>query len=304
LDEGETVEPGAEKTFSFDVTAPATAGTYKFQWQMVQENVEWFGSMSYNQYINVGRTSGYIDDCDALADWEPSGDLSIDSTNQKQGDGSIVFTGEVTDEFKKLFTDPISIEGSKADAILEFWYYHSDPSKMSGSNQVELGSGGQPDVDEYNWRVEGLREGWNYVRLKLSEAGKLGNPDLSSINWFRFYSFKSDSITSKIDGLKITGMNTSVSVKELYCKSYVSIYPNPVCNQGVSVDFRIESLSKVSMSVFNMSGSVVSQPLSNHSYEPGAHRLDVSLENIFPGTYFMQITFDGVPARTHKIIVI
>ncbi|MBI5201623.1 MAG: hypothetical protein HY925_08575 [Elusimicrobia bacterium] len=37
------VEPGAEHTFSWTVTAPSKAGTYSFQWRMVQEKVEWFG---------------------------------------------------------------------------------------------------------------------------------------------------------------------------------------------------------------------------------------------------------------------
>jgi len=42
----ETVPPGAVKTFTFNVTAPGSAGTYNFQWQMVEELVEWFGAAS------------------------------------------------------------------------------------------------------------------------------------------------------------------------------------------------------------------------------------------------------------------
>ncbi|MBI1930743.1 DUF5010 domain-containing protein [Candidatus Poribacteria bacterium] len=40
---GETIAPGEQKTFTFNVQAPLTPGTYNFQWRMVQEFVEWFG---------------------------------------------------------------------------------------------------------------------------------------------------------------------------------------------------------------------------------------------------------------------
>ncbi|MBA5689970.1 NBR1-Ig-like domain-containing protein [Rugamonas apoptosis] len=41
-----TVAPGQEYTFKFAITAPAQAGTYKYQWQMVQELIAWFGDKS------------------------------------------------------------------------------------------------------------------------------------------------------------------------------------------------------------------------------------------------------------------
>ena len=37
------VTPGGLATFSFQVTAPSTPGTYDFQWRMLQELVQWFG---------------------------------------------------------------------------------------------------------------------------------------------------------------------------------------------------------------------------------------------------------------------
>jgi hypothetical protein len=46
LDPGVTVAPGEDATFTFELTAPTVPGTYSFQWQMVQEGVEWFGAFS------------------------------------------------------------------------------------------------------------------------------------------------------------------------------------------------------------------------------------------------------------------
>jgi hypothetical protein len=43
LGAGESIAPGATKTFSFKLLAPGTPGTYSLQWRMVQELVEWFG---------------------------------------------------------------------------------------------------------------------------------------------------------------------------------------------------------------------------------------------------------------------
>ena len=41
---GGDVAPGSNKTFSWTVVAPSSAGTYNFTWRMVQDGVEWFGS--------------------------------------------------------------------------------------------------------------------------------------------------------------------------------------------------------------------------------------------------------------------
>jgi hypothetical protein len=51
--------PNAEAVFSFDITAPATEGTYNFQWKMLDEvtpNNGWFGAVTPNISIEVGTT--------------------------------------------------------------------------------------------------------------------------------------------------------------------------------------------------------------------------------------------------------
>ena len=48
------VPPGANVTFSFNVTAPANISPYNFQWRMVQDNVEWFGAYTDNVSIKDG----------------------------------------------------------------------------------------------------------------------------------------------------------------------------------------------------------------------------------------------------------
>lgn len=43
-----SVPSGASYTFTFNVTAPSSPGTYNFQWGMLQEGVMWFGQFSTN----------------------------------------------------------------------------------------------------------------------------------------------------------------------------------------------------------------------------------------------------------------
>jgi hypothetical protein len=48
-----SVAPGGQAAFSFTVTAPAAAGTYNFQWQMLQSGVGYFGALSTNVAVTV-----------------------------------------------------------------------------------------------------------------------------------------------------------------------------------------------------------------------------------------------------------
>ena len=54
---GDSITNGQTKTFNFNVTAPAVAGTYNFQWQMVQDGVAWFGDKSANVSVIVSSSS-------------------------------------------------------------------------------------------------------------------------------------------------------------------------------------------------------------------------------------------------------
>ncbi|MCL1635018.1 NBR1-Ig-like domain-containing protein [Luteimonas sp. SX5] len=48
-----SIAPQQTATFSFNVTAPSTAGAYNFQWRMVRDGVAWFGVFTPNVQIAV-----------------------------------------------------------------------------------------------------------------------------------------------------------------------------------------------------------------------------------------------------------
>lgn len=56
VDVSSEVLPDAQETFTFDVTAPTTEGSYNFQWRMIMED-EWFGQPSENQSVLVLDTN-------------------------------------------------------------------------------------------------------------------------------------------------------------------------------------------------------------------------------------------------------
>jgi hypothetical protein len=72
LAEGDSIVPGAEKTFTFDVTVPDADGLFNFQWQMVQDGEEWFGEKSELKQVISGNPGSFLDDCDASTDWKSS----------------------------------------------------------------------------------------------------------------------------------------------------------------------------------------------------------------------------------------
>ncbi len=62
LDGADNIRPGESKTFTFQITAPSVAGTYAFQWRMLQEAVEWFGEFGTSASITVGTVNA----CEAI----------------------------------------------------------------------------------------------------------------------------------------------------------------------------------------------------------------------------------------------
>jgi hypothetical protein len=67
-----SVPPGTTTTFNFDVVAPAIAGTYDFQWQMVDDYVAWFGGRTPNVKVSVLPLSGFFPNAKFVSQSVPS----------------------------------------------------------------------------------------------------------------------------------------------------------------------------------------------------------------------------------------
>jgi len=139
--------------------------------------------------------------------WSSTNGAELDSENKQEGFASLSCTGGGTDKFKKTFDPPVNTFCDES-SYFNLWVYVSDVSAFDGGGQIEITSSGRPDVDEYSWSVPSLNlsDGWNELRLKISDASSNGNPDLSAINFFRFYQFVSGEIETKIDYLHFSDL--------------------------------------------------------------------------------------------------
>ena len=284
LGDDDNILPNEEKTFEFDITAPAIAGNINFQWCMLQDGVEWFGAHTLNQIIVVGGGGNYLDDCDSTSDWNPE-ILSLNTADKIQGIGCLEFAGSSTDEFFKVFTSPYNSNGDESNTVLQFWYYVSDISLLSEANQVEIGSSGKPDANEYSWSLDGLKDGWNFIRLNTSDAGKIGNPDLSAINWFRLYRFKTGSVTNRVDAIELLG--GTLSIDDFDASTLFSIY-YPAHNK-VNLAFTLKQPSTVSVNLMNVMGQTILQNIHKQRLNAGKHSFKIPLEMLSSGVYIAKI---------------
>ena len=286
LEDADNIQPDQEKIFQFDITAPNEAGTYYIQWQMLKEGEERFGALTSQVPIVVGGGGNYLDSCDYDADWSPS-QVYVNTRDQKQGIGCLEFTSGNTDEFKKVFSTPYNANGTESGTILQFWYYVSDVSKFSINNQVEIGSSAVPDVNEYSWSLSGLANGWNFVQLNTSDAGKIGNPDLNAINWFRLYRFKTGTVTTRIDAIQLLG--GSLSIDDIDGNVPLKLYPNPT-DTSVYIYLNLNKSSAINIEVFDLLGQSIFR--NTNTFNSGSQKIEVPMENLKAGTYFVKIKVD------------
>jgi hypothetical protein len=171
-----------------------------------------------------------------------------------------------TDEYSKSFDVAKNIHVIPTGAMLQFWYYVSDITKLGDANQVELGSAGKPDEKEYNWSLTGLQNGWNHVKLYLNSATATGGlPDFSAINWFRVYRRKSGVVKTMIDDIKIVGESqtaTAINPADMATQNALgklTFYPNPVSTEyfRIKMDPKTDKSQHVDISITNMMGNIV-----------------------------------------------
>lgn len=237
-----------------------------------------------------------IDLCESTSGWSNSSSNSLTTSGtRRQGNGSIKSIGSGTDDFRKNF----STKNAGNNNTLSFWYYVSDISRMGSNDQVELGSGGRADVNEYNWEISrgSLSNGWNKIELPFSAANTTGgSPNTSQLDWFRLYRSKSDSITSRVDDIRLISSssnrnvaasndNTAAPSNHSLVTEQVNnfkVFPNPATGQ-----FKLllnNENDPVMVSMFDIQGRLVLQQQSNDLITT----FDIS--NLETGIYVVNVT--------------
>ncbi|HZK34969.1 MAG TPA: sialate O-acetylesterase, partial [Bacillota bacterium] len=104
-----------------------------------------------------------------------------------------------------------------------------EPGNISGftrnnsEGQIELTSSGGPDSKEFNWSLpkQGLRPGWNQLRLPLKAATLVGGgADISSLNYFRLYNLVPNENTTvfevRIEDVRLTNEQEKVHLPSFF----------------------------------------------------------------------------------------
>jgi len=164
-----TVNPGQNASFSFNCTAPTTAGSYAFDWKMLEEGVEWFGATATGG-INVVVPSAdvVVDDnsggFSASANWI----VGSSSTDKYGADYKYRSTAAVSDQCTWTASLPAAGSykvyawwpaGANRAASAGYTVYHSTGSTAVNVNQQI--SGGQWNL----LSTVSLNAGSNQVKL-------------------------------------------------------------------------------------------------------------------------------------------
>lgn len=192
----------------------------------------------------VQAVSTAIDKCDSTAGWSGSDSVSLDTTNKKEGTGCLTKTGSGTDWFKKTLSPAVNSGVSESNGYIHLWLYVSDAGKLASTGaQLEITSSGGPDVNEYSWNLmnAGLVSGWNELSLKLSNAAKIGNPDLAAINFVRVYYFLTGSITCKLDDVYFTDGNGGGGLSDLIITDLTCSPASPQPGNAVTLSATVKN---------------------------------------------------------------
>ena len=80
----------------------------------------------------------------------------------------------------------------------------------------------------------------------------------------------------------------------------INLYPNPAVN-FTNVNFELANTSDVSVSIYSMSGKLISSETLNNKAE-GEVNYRVNTENLTTGVYFVSIQAEGMKFKTAKFI--
>ena len=148
-----------------------------------------------------------LESCDELGGFVGSGAVELDESDCQEGEGAVSTTNnDSMIRLEKTWVSkwvPTPIKGGH----FEFYLYVSDASAFNGiDNQVEIGSEHRADVNELNWKLPTLHDGWNLIDLKLEDARAVGGDmDIRHMRWFRVYSKcerPAGTVTLKVDRLR------------------------------------------------------------------------------------------------------
>ncbi len=246
--------------------------------------------------VVLAPVSKVISNCESTSGWTSANTLTLNTADKKVGNASLQSVGNKTDEIRLMLSTPKNTGATVETDQLQFWYFVSDITLFSADNQVELGSGGKADVDEFSWDIGTLTNGWNYVSLPLKDARIMGAPDLNAINWFRIYHVKTASITTRIDQIIIASSPNAVSKLN---QNSISVFQDRLNNNTLTIKTNDNSiLHNPQINITNLQG----QSIYHNKYQD-TNSIEINTANFSGGTVFILEIKSTNFYHTQKIIL-
>ncbi len=136
----DVILPGDSHDFVFNITAPATAGTYDFQWRMLEELVQWFGTSTVNLSIDVVAPDTTPPTQSSLTVpitlWEIDGDNTY----------SISASASDTESGVQRIDAAINLQGTRSDQRRGWFTWDAD-AYVHGGDQIPCKGGGFASKD-------------------------------------------------------------------------------------------------------------------------------------------------------------
>ena len=90
-----------------------------------------------------------------------------------------------------------------------------------------------------------------------------------------------------VNTIVLKGLNTALKTELEKTGFKATIFPNPATDQ-VHLDFSIPEKSSVNIDLYNAGGQLV-KTLGNGIFDIGNHQVDVDLQRLFVGVYWIKI---------------
>ncbi|PIE79249.1 MAG: hypothetical protein CSA15_03870 [Candidatus Delongbacteria bacterium] len=224
------------------------------------------------------------------------------------------FEGTITEiQYKCLSSNEGGPQGNLSWSICEI-----DGSGNWTGNVLDQGdiAGHDPSLSTTEWRVadvegEAVLSGKIGLVITVEGGGNWGIDENSNYNmsyvkmmsWIKI----GESMLSGYLGdwtLKCLFSNGDTDINEFSnAPNEISLeqnYPNPF-NPTTSINYSLNSASKVNLTVFNANGKVVSE-LVNRNEAAGNHSVSFDGSNLNSGVYFYKLTVNGI-SETKKMVL-
>lgn len=194
---------------SWSDTIPSTATGYYY-----------FTNLSEGEYTINASATGYITSTqvnitvppavniswnasDNATGWASANSLSVDTTEKKEGTGSLESNGSASLDYSTT-TSLVNTTTDYGRTNLSFWYYVNDTSKLTGDVNVTVGSSAEfgNNTVLLSFANTTLSNGWNYIEMPLFDGTLTGTLDMSTMDSFRLAVDKTDTVLSLLDDIR------------------------------------------------------------------------------------------------------